>query len=345
MKKIGFLILVLFSFLVPVQGENNVKLYQGDLKGSKILVAEPARWNKNVLILAHEYREPDTPLTAEFKYENKFFSTLIQEGWLIASTSYRKNGIAYKEGIEDVGLLRQFVLEKYGKPEKIFLRGASMGGAIALTLAEKQPGDYAGALCVDPAIREELGFSRKPMIPVLFLSNQNEAEAVKGYLDHLDQEAVKPAHWIVKRDGHLNVNAEEDLEAFKALVAYELGRHIAMENRILFIPEDKPSLAQFRDGGAYTKITRIHPKYGNLDTEFTPSDAERIGLKKGEPFTLRFGDKQFKVLLGATFSDVPKGEWIAFFQQDGLLKIARNFESAAALLGCKVGEMIFLANE
>jgi S-adenosylmethionine hydrolase len=180
------------------------------------------------------------------------------------------------------------------------------------------------------------------MIPVLFLSNQKEVDSVKGYLNLLDKEAVKPAHWVVKRDGHLNVNAHEDLEAFRALVAYELGREIPMENSILFIPEDKPSLAQFTDGGAYTRITRVHPKYGNLDTEFTPSDAEKIGLKKGEPFTVRFGDKQYKVLLGATFGDVAKGEWVAFFQQDGLLKIARNLESAAALLGCKTGDMIFI---
>ncbi|MBA3031231.1 MAG: hypothetical protein FP816_20785 [Desulfobacteraceae bacterium] len=342
MKKLFFLILIICSFTPRAYGENEVKLFRGELEGAKILIAEPAPWNKKLLILAHEYREPDTALTADFDTNSRFYKTLLNEGWMIGSTSYRKNGIAYKEGLEDVGLLRKYIIKTYGAPDKIFIRGASMGGAIAITLCEKHSAEYAGALIIDPAIREELGFSLKPMIPILFLSNQKEADAVKGYAADLKMDAVKPAHWVVKRDGHLNVNAEEELAAFKALVEYAGGKDIAMEQSLLIIPKDKPSLAVFADGGAYTKITRVHPKYGNLDTEFTPGDAAGIGLEKGKPFTVIFAEKKYKVLLGTSFGDVSKGEWIAFFQQDGLLKIARNFESAAALLGCKDGDILLI---
>ena len=342
MKKIALLLVLLFHFTLFSYANQDVMLFQGEWKGSKILIAEPMQWNKHLLILAHEYRKSDTPLTAEFEYDNKFFKPLIDQGWMIASTSYRINGIAFTEGYEDVGFLRTFVVEKYGRPDKIFVRGQSMGGSIAVWIAEKQPGDYTGVLSIDPAIRKALKFTREPAIPILFLCNQNEVEPVKGYIAGIGREAVKPALWIVQRDGHLNINPEEKAAAFDALVDFAAGKPISMEHEILMIPEDKLSTAEFKDGGAYSKVIRIHPTYGNVDTEFTPADLEKLGIAKGEIFTVGFGDKKYKVLLGTTFKDVPKGEWIAFFKEDGLLKIARNFDSAVDLLGCKEGDKIFI---
>lgn len=343
MKKISILLFVILALAAASFAEAETRIFRTELQGSKIVIAEPETWNNKVLILAHGYREPDLPLTADFEYSNVFFKTLVDKGWMIASTSYRINGIAYAEGLEDVGILKNFIIDQYGKPDGIFLHGESMGGSISITLAESYHQDYAGALCIDPAIREQLNFTRKPMIPVLFLSNQNEADQVKGYLDKLDKEAVSPAWWIVKRDGHLNVNPLEHLEAFTALVDYADGKSIAMTKDILIIPQDKPSVALFKNGGIYSRITRVHPKFGNLDTEVIPADFQKLDIKKGDTFTVQFGDKKARVLLGTTFGDVPKGEWIAFFKEDGLLKIARNFDSAVKVLGCKEGDMVFIS--
>lgn len=343
MKKISILFFVILALAATFFAEGETKIFRGDLQGSKILIAEPETWNKNVLILAHGYREPDLPLTADFEHNNIFFKTLLNKGWLIASTSYRKNGLAYVEGLEDIGILKDFILKKYGNPDKIFIQGESMGGSIAINLSERHPRDYAGALCIDPAIREQLHFTRKPVIPILFLSNQSEVDQVKGYLEKLDKGSVPPACWIVKRDGHLNVNALEHLEAFTALVEYAAGQPIALAKDILIIPQDKPSAAVFKDDGLYSKITRVHPKYGNLDTEIIPADFQKLNIKKGDTFIVQFGGKKVRVLLGLTFGDVPRGEWIAFFKEDGLLKIARNFDSAVKILGCKEGDTVFIA--
>jgi hypothetical protein len=343
MKKIFIL---LFIFLLPAVtcfSEDETKIFRTDLQGSKILITEPETWNKNVLILAHGYREPHLPLTADFEYDNIFFKTLINKGWMIASTSYRVNGIAYIEGLEDIEILKDFIIEKYGKPNKLFLHGESMGGSICITLSERHHQDYAGALCIDPAIREQLNFTHKPMIPILFLSNLNEVDQIKGYVDKLAKDAVMPAHWVVKRTGHLNINPGEHLEAFTSLVDYTAGKSITMTKHILIIPQDKPSRAVFKDNGLFSKVTRVHPKYGNLDTQIIPADFQKLNIKKGNRFTVQFGDKKVWVLLGTTFGDVPKGEWIAFFKEDGLLKIARNFDSAVKILGCKEGDMVFIA--
>ena len=343
MKKATILLTLLLAFTINCFAADDVKLHREELKGSIILIAEPDVWNKNVLILAHGYREPELPLTADFEYDNIFFRTLVADGWIVASTSYRINGIAYVEGLEDVGILKDFVIENYGKPEHIFLQGESMGGSISITISEKYYEGYSGALCIDPAIQEKLRLTRNPQIPVLFLCNQNEADQVNGYLAKLDKNAVPPAQWIVKRDGHVNVNPEERQEAFAALVDYAGGKPIAMKRDILIIPKDKPTSALFKDGGLYTKITRVHPKYGNLDTEIIPADFEKLGIKKEDKFRVQFGNNKAEVLFGTTFGDVPKGEWVAFFKEDGLLKIARNFDSAVKVLKCKEEDFLFIS--
>ena len=79
---------------------------RAELKGSKIMIAKPVPWNGNALILAHGLRTENLPLTADFSMDDPFARTLLDEGWLIASTSYRRNGLIIDEAVEDIGLPR-----------------------------------------------------------------------------------------------------------------------------------------------------------------------------------------------------------------------------------------------
>ena len=120
------------------------------------------------------------------------------------------------------------------------------------------------------------------------------------------------------------------------------GKPIAMKRDLLLGQADSPSTAQFKNGGAFTKVTRVHPSHGNVDTELVPSDAMQLGIEKGDRFTVRFADKEYRVPLGSNYGDVARGKWIAFFTIDGFLKIARNYASAAELLGCKEGDKVLI---
>jgi len=91
-------------------------------------------------------------------------------------------------------------------------------------------------------------------------------------------------------------------------------------------------------------VRAIMSDYGNIDTSFEPADLQSIGVAKGDTFTVGFGDKEFEVYLGDTYSDVPRGDWVAFITADGKLRIARNFENAAQTLGVKEGDKITLFN-
>lgn len=101
--------------------------------------------------------------------------------------------------------------------------------------------------------------------------------------------------------------------------------------------------AVFRDGGAYGSVLRVELPFGNIDTSFVESDLRSIGIVAGASFQLRCRDKTVDILLGSTFGDVARGEWVAFFSPQGTLKIARNFADAAQASGCKPGDGLFIS--
>ncbi|NLA76027.1 MAG: hypothetical protein GX846_11260 [Deltaproteobacteria bacterium] len=96
------------------------------------------------------------------------------------------------------------------------------------------------------------------------------------------------------------------------------------------------------NSSATGRVRAINPEWGNIDTEFVYSDLERLGITKNTTFTVQFREKSFKVMMGSTYDDVQKGEWVAFITAEGFLRIARNVDSAVMLLGCKPGDNIVI---
>ncbi len=99
----------------------------------------------------------------------------------------------------------------------------------------------------------------------------------------------------------------------------------------------------FKDGGADGTVTRVELPFGNLDTSLMEPDVRSIGIAFGDSFQVRCRGKDFNVLLGKKFGDVPRGEWVAFFSLQGTLKIARNLGNAAEASGCKAGDSLFVS--
>ena len=99
----------------------------------------------------------------------------------------------------------------------------------------------------------------------------------------------------------------------------------------------------FKDDGAYGVVTSVEPPFGNLETSFVESDIRFLGIASGGSFHVRCREKTFAVLLGTTWGDVPRGEWVAFFSLEGTLMIARNSASAEEASGCKPGDSLFVS--
>jgi len=88
------------------------------------------------------------------------------------------------------------------------------------------------------------------------------------------------------------------------------------------------------------EVAVVSEEYGNLDTNIMQKPFEATGVKQGDFFTATVGDKSARVLYGKTYSDVKKGEWIAFITDYGNLRIARSFASAAEGLSASQGDPI-----
>lgn len=357
MRKNRFGLLLIFSLVMgtvigasavyPGEHPAGVEVAKGEFKGAKFVIAVPQQWNKRLLIIAHGYRPISAPLFADFPLEKLVYEKLLHNGWMIACTSYRGNGLVYKEGVNDILNLRQYIEKKYGNPNQTFIQGISMGAVIATLIAENHAENFSGVLGVAfPLVHENKYYTLtyRPKIPILFFSNQNEIPDPRSYAAKVKKgnASILPVVWYVSRDGHVNISDTEEYAALKGLFTLvETGKIEKDKDAILPPPVQKSSVL-FKDGGAYAVVKYIHPAYGNMDIDFIEKDFKKLGIQKRTSFKLTFKENQVNVFWGDAYGDVPKGKWIAFVTANGTLEVARNFENAAKTLGCKTGDKIFI---
>ena len=127
LRRLIFLVLVASRFFAAAP---TFTIETGELNGAKFTLLRPAQWNARVLLLAHGLRDADRPLVADLFPEHLAYRTLLNEGWLIAKTSYRRNGVIVTDAIADLDALRDHIEQKFGAPDRVLLEGESMGGLI-----------------------------------------------------------------------------------------------------------------------------------------------------------------------------------------------------------------------
>ncbi len=95
---------------------------------------------------------------------------------------------------------------------------------------------------------------------------------------------------------------------------------------------------------ASAEVMRVDENHGNIDTNASADTLAELEISKGASFPVSFGDTEVMVYFSDTYSDVPRGDWVAFITSYGNLRIARNYDDAAKALGVKVGDVITLYN-
>jgi pimeloyl-ACP methyl ester carboxylesterase len=118
--------------------------------GALSLICVPdAGWNGELVVYAPGYVDPDKPLG--FYHLNlpdgTPIPTLVQLlGYAFATTSYRQNGLAIVEGIDDIKeLLGAFLENGFAQPLRTHIAGVSEGGLVATLLAEQSPELFSSA--------------------------------------------------------------------------------------------------------------------------------------------------------------------------------------------------------
>jgi len=337
-------------------------LETGHLQGADYAIADPLNWRGKVLILAHGWRPPDAPLVAELNPTDPAVDRLLQEGWIVAATSYRRNGLIIADALLDLRSLARHIVTTRGQPELLLLEGVSMGASIGILAAESvgdsAPGDqeppvvFSGVLAIGadperPGLAGTLPLSHQPGVPLLLLSNRGELEPAARYVAATAQAAVPPALWRLERDGHVNLSSRERVTALEALERWALGGQRAPGTApdgwdATISTAELRSTARPGKGGMTGKVARVDRVYGNVDTDLVARDLEAIEVQVGDWFQVLCGANTQQVLLGHGFADVAAGQFVAFLTAEGYLRIASNLDNAAATLRCHAGDSIMI---
>lgn len=118
--------------------------------GALSLMCVPsAGWNGQLVVFAHGYVEATQPLN--FYNLNLPDGTLLPQlvqalGFAFATTSYRQNGLAILEGVDDIRELVAAFSATRSVPLRTHLAGVSEGGLIAALLAERSPELFSSVL-------------------------------------------------------------------------------------------------------------------------------------------------------------------------------------------------------
>ena len=347
----------------PLSAAPAVTLETGEIAGAKFTLARPAFWNRRLLLLAHGLRDADRPLIADLFPEHLAYRSLLDEGWIVAKTSYRRNGPIVADAIADLDALRNHIEKKFGLPDRVLLEGESMGGLIVTLITERDRADvpiYHGAIAIGAALSMQesgssLGVSLQPRLPLLFLTNQSELAGPAAYVTAKiprDNAELRPVLFRVSRDGHVNVNQRERLAALRALNLWlDHGRTAlppSATNAEFFdatvAPAPQPSQVTLHADhrGFDARVVEISGNYGNVFLDVQPSDLAAIGLGKMQWLELTAHGQTYRVRFGNDFTSVKRGEWVIFPNADGFTWLARNFGDAAATAHLAVGDEVTL---
>ncbi len=126
----------------------------GNLQGHQFALVIPPHWNKQVMLFAHGYSQPGTPVEVPedplAQDVQGVFATPYGEGYAVGHSAFDKSGIGVESAVINTYRLKRFT-DALGST-RTYLVGASMGGDIVMASIEKYPGAYAGAIAACGAV-------------------------------------------------------------------------------------------------------------------------------------------------------------------------------------------------
>lgn len=125
--------------------------------GSVYRLVRPSNWNGILLLYAHGYVSKDEPVAITPDSE-LVISIAVSQGFAVAVSSFSENGYVIKDGTQRTHQLLGLFTSKFGRPARVYVAGASMGGLIAIRLIERWPTEFAGVL---PACAMAGGLARQ----------------------------------------------------------------------------------------------------------------------------------------------------------------------------------------
>jgi len=306
----------------------------------------PKEWNKKLLVYCHGFRPESEELYAwsetPSKYLHETFSSLGNNGWLVAMSSYRRNGPIQNEAAADTHALLDDVLDQFGQPEEAILLGESMGGRIVTLMAESEiyAPFYQGAIVIGGGLDSVraidgsiLNFA--PLLPIIFLTPSSELSGWKGmgyqwgpkeYVEEKyqgkDDINIKPVIWEVDRRGHCNVNHEEIKMALEALEAWINTK--SGPEPLKFRWPVEAIYSPVTNNNNVIEVTVITFNRANqLVSNLRRDDIKDLGTK----LSVTFNEETVSCLVGEDSSSVEEGEMVTYEDAYGNFIFGVNNES------------------
>jgi pimeloyl-ACP methyl ester carboxylesterase len=142
-----------FASSAPTRPELVAAVVDGRVGQADYRIHVPANWNGRLILYAHGYQSPAGPPVLPFEdpiiggvFEAMRSVVVDQLGYALAYSSSRASGFALKEGVQATQQLRGIFTSRFGAPSHTYLAGHSLGGMVALQLAEQHPTQYDAAL-------------------------------------------------------------------------------------------------------------------------------------------------------------------------------------------------------
>lgn len=143
MKKLVFFILLPY-FLFAQSLE---RIDSGSIGNAGFKILFPTSWNKKLVMFAHGYEfMGSSPRQSANRGWANSMSVFLERGFAIAASDYSIQGFSMPTGVDDTESLRQYFVNKYGKPDTTIIVGQSLGGGVALATMENFGDGYDGAL-------------------------------------------------------------------------------------------------------------------------------------------------------------------------------------------------------
>jgi hypothetical protein len=116
----------------------------------RICMPDAACWNGNLVVFAHGYIAPNSPIAIpddQLTINGLSLPRLTNElGYGFAVSSYSTNGLAILQGIQDSEDLVNIFSGEFGKPQRVYIVGASEGGLVSALSIEQLSSVYSAAL-------------------------------------------------------------------------------------------------------------------------------------------------------------------------------------------------------
>lgn len=137
---------ILFAVLAAAQSPSFVTITGEIGPGALYAIAMPTGpWNGELVVFAHGIGRPSDPVALPSL--SPLPEWLTSQGFALAYSSFSVNGYgAVKDGMQRTHQLRGIFAATVSQPTRVYLMGRSLGGLIAVMLAERFPGQYDGAL-------------------------------------------------------------------------------------------------------------------------------------------------------------------------------------------------------